>query len=36
MVIANLGVSIYAVKYVHLCYLSKVPTYEPTTGFQNQ
>jgi hypothetical protein len=36
MVIANLGVSIYAVKYVHLCYLSEMQTYESATGFQNQ
>jgi len=36
MGIAKLGVSIYAVKHVHLCYLSKTPTYEPATGFQNQ
>ncbi len=36
MGIAYFSVSIYAVKHVHLCYLSQKTEYEPTTGFQNQ
>lgn len=33
---ANLSVSIYAVKHVHLCYFNQTLNYESATGFQNQ